>query len=89
VALGAARTTVVMDTLRSAMALAAIGIALGLAAAVAVSRALQTWLFGVGPLDVSTFVGTALLLAVMALLASAVPAARGASVDPVRVLRTE
>jgi predicted permease len=89
VALGASRTTVVVDTLRSAMVLATIGIALGLATAVAASRALQAWLFGVSPLDVATFGGTAVLLALMALLASAIPAARGASVDPVRVLRAE
>jgi putative ABC transport system permease protein len=62
---------------------------LGLGVAFAVSRGLQRWLFEVSPLDASTFAATALLLAVMALLASAIPAARGASVDPVRVLRAE
>jgi putative ABC transport system permease protein len=89
VALGAARSRVVLETLRGGMVLAAGGIALGLAVAVAATRALQTWLFGVGPLDVATFAGTAALLAITALIASAVPAARGASVDPVRVLRAE
>jgi len=89
VALGAARSTVVAETLRGAMVLAVIGIALGLGTAFAVSRGLQRWLFDVSPLDALTFVGTAVLLAVMALLASAIPAARGASVDPVRVLRAE
>jgi putative ABC transport system permease protein len=89
VALGAARSTVVVETLRGAMLLAAAGTLLGLGTAVGVTRALQSWLFGVSPLDVSTFAGTAALLAVMALLASAIPAARGASVDPVRVLRSE
>jgi hypothetical protein len=88
-ALGAARSIVVAETLRGAMALAAIGIVLGLGAAFAISRGLQQWLFDVSPLDASTFAGTALLLAVMALVASAIPAARGASVDPVRVLRSE
>jgi ABC-type antimicrobial peptide transport system permease subunit len=89
VALGAARTTVVAETLRGAMSLAAIGIAIGLGIALAASRVLQRWLFDVSPLDASAFIGTAALLAVMALLASAIPAARGASVDPVRVLRAE
>jgi putative ABC transport system permease protein len=89
VALGAARTTVVAETLRGAMSLAAIGIAIGLGIALAASRGLQRWLFDVSPLDASAFIGTAALLAVMALLASAIPAARGASVDPVRVLRAE
>jgi predicted permease len=89
VALGAGRSTVVLETLRGAMGLAAVGIALGLVTAVLGSRALHTWLFGVSPLDVSTFAGTAALLALMALLASVIPAARGASVDPCRVLRAE
>jgi putative ABC transport system permease protein len=89
VALGAARATVVAETLRGAMSLAAIGIAIGLGIALAASRGLQRWLFDVSPLDASAFIGTAALLAVMALLASAIPAARGASVDPVRVLRAE
>jgi len=89
VALGAARATVVVETLRNAMVLAAAGIVLGLGLAVAVSRALRSSLFGVEPLDVPTLGGTAVLLCVTALLASAVPAARGASVDPCRVLRAE
>jgi predicted permease len=89
VALGAGRATVVVETLRGALTLAAVGIALGLGVAVGVSRVLRTWLFEVTPLDATTFAATAALLALMALLASAIPAARGASVDPVRVLRAE
>jgi putative ABC transport system permease protein len=88
-ALGAGRATVVAETLRGALVLVAAGIAIGLGVAVAVSRVLQSWLFGVAPLDVPTLAGTAVLLGLMALLASAVPAARGASVDPCRVLRAE
>jgi putative ABC transport system permease protein len=88
-ALGASRSRVVIETLRSAMILAVIGIALGLAAAVAATRVLQASLFGVTPIDVSTMAGAAALLAVMALLASSIPAAHGASVDPNRVLRAE
>jgi predicted permease len=88
-ALGAARSRVVAETLRGAMGLAGIGIAVGLGTAFGVSRGLQRWLFEVSPLDASTFAATAFLLAVMAVLASAVPAARGASVDPCRVLRSE
>jgi predicted permease len=89
VALGAARKTVVVQIVRGAMTLAVAGLALGLALAVGVSRALRSSLFGVEPLDASTFVGTALLLVVVALLASAIPAVRGASVDPCRVLRAD
>jgi ABC-type antimicrobial peptide transport system permease subunit len=88
-ALGAARATVVLETLRGALGLVGAGIALGVVVAVAASRALQAWLFGVTPLDATTFAGTVVVLAVMALVASAVPAARGASVDPARVLRAE
>jgi putative ABC transport system permease protein len=89
VALGAGRATVVVETLRGALLLASVGIALGLGVAAGVSRVLQAWLFEVTPLDAATFSATAALLALMALLASAIPAARGASVDPVRVLRAE
>ena len=89
VALGAARSSILADTLRGAMLLAGGGIVLGLVTAVGVTRLLRSWLFGVEPLDASTFLGTGLLLAVMALLASAIPAVRGASVDPVRVLRAD
>lgn len=88
-ALGASRARVVVETLRSAMMVAAAGIVLGLAAAVAVTRVLQASLFGVTPLDASTMAVAAALLAVMALLASSIPAARGASVDPNRMLRAE
>jgi putative ABC transport system permease protein len=89
VALGAARSRVVVETLRGAMVLAGVGIAVGLATTFGVSRGLERWLFEVSPLDTTTFTVAALLLAGMALVASAVPAARGASVDPCRVLRSE
>jgi putative ABC transport system permease protein len=88
-ALGARRSTVVVEVVRGALALTAAGVGLGLIAAFAVTRMLTAWLFTVSPTDPATFAATGLLLAVVALLASSVPAFRAASVDPSSVLRAE
>lgn len=81
-ALGAQRSTVVMEVVRGALFLTASGIVLGLVGAFAVSRLLTSWLFSVSPVDPPTFAATALLLTVMAGVASYVPARRSANVDP-------
>jgi predicted permease len=88
-ALGARRGSVVLSVVRSATILAVVGITIGLGAAFAGTRLLQSWLFEVGTTDPLTFAGTALLLGMTALLATAVPAFRGASVNPSTVLRAE
>lgn len=88
-ALGARRISVVAGVVRSAVRLTAVGVVLGLAAAYAGTRLLAAWLFDVRATDPITFAGTALLLAITALIATAVPAFRGASVDPGSVLRAE
>ena len=88
-ALGASRLTVVREVVAGAMTLSTIGVALGLGAAVALTPLLRRWLFEVSPGDVMTFALTAVLLLVTAAVASAAPAARGASVDPSSVLRAE
>jgi ABC-type antimicrobial peptide transport system permease subunit len=88
-ALGAQKSTVIMEVVRGALLMSAFGIVLGLASAFALTRLLTSWLFSVGPADPATFAATAMLLAAMALLASYVPARRSASVDPVSVLRAE
>jgi ABC-type antimicrobial peptide transport system permease subunit len=88
-ALGAQRTTVILSIVRGALILAAAGIVIGLAAALALTRLLTSWLFGVSPADPTTFAATALVLGVIAVLASSIPACRLASVDPSSVLRAE
>ncbi|HKE88312.1 MAG TPA: ABC transporter permease [Vicinamibacterales bacterium] len=88
-ALGARRMTVVVGVVRSAALLTTTGVAIGLGAAFAGARLLQSWLFEVGSTDPLTFAGTALLLCVTALVATVVPAFRGASIDPTVVLRME
>jgi len=88
-ALGARRITVVLGVVREAAWLTAFGIACGLAGAYAATRLIQQWLFDVGTTDPLTFGGTALLLAITAVVATAVPAFRGASVDPTSALRME
>jgi putative ABC transport system permease protein len=88
-ALGARRVTVVLGVVREAAWLTVCGVAAGLAAAFAATRLIQRWLFDVGTTDPLTFAGTALLLAIVAMLATAVPAFRGASVNPSTVLRSE
>jgi putative ABC transport system permease protein len=88
-ALGAGRSDVLRLVMRRAVALTAIGIAIGLAAAFAVTRMLGSLLFEIDPHDPLTFGGIAALLAVIALAASYVPAFRATRVDPVVALRYE
>jgi putative ABC transport system permease protein len=88
-ALGATRGRVVKLVLGEGSVLAAIGLGLGLIGAYFVGRAMQSMLFGVHALDVTAFGSVALILLASALLACYLPARRAASVEPMRVLRTE
>jgi len=88
-ALGAQRGHVLRLVLGHSVTLTAVGIALGLAGAAAVTRALSALLFGLTPLDATTFTGVALLFAVVATLAALLPAHRATRVDPLVALRNE
>jgi putative ABC transport system permease protein len=89
VALGAQTANVLMMVIRQGLAPVAIGLALGLAGAAALTRLMATLLFGVSATDPATFAGIALLLVSVALLACYVPARRAAKVDPMIALRRE
>ena len=89
VALGASRREIVGLVLRQGMRLAAIGLAGGLVAALALTRLMAGLLYGVRPADPATLAAVALLLAGIALLACYVPARRATAVDPVVALRCE
>ena len=88
-ALGATRNRVLALVVREGTVLAAIGLGLGLIGAYFVGRAMQSMLFGVRALDFSAFSAVAIILLASALLACYLPARRAASVEPMRVLRTE
>jgi predicted permease len=88
-ALGARATDLVTSIVREGLGLAAIGLALGLAGAFALTRFLSTQLFGVAPTDPATFAAVAALLAVVAVAATLAPARRATLVDPVVALRAE
>ena len=69
--------------------LTVIGVAAGVAGAAALSRYLESLLYGLTPLDVTTFVAVVVMFAAVATLASYVPARRATRVDPLVALRTE
>jgi putative ABC transport system permease protein len=88
-ALGAQRKDVLRLVVRQGMFLAFSGIAIGMAAALAVTRVLSSFLYNVKPRDPWTFAGVAVLLGLVALLACYLPARRATRVDPVIALRDE
>jgi predicted permease len=88
-AVGARRGQVVWMILRDSLVLTAAGVAAGVPLAMLVGRALASSLYGVKPLDAATYLLAMMGVAVVAMAASAVPAGRAASVDPMRALRTE
>jgi predicted permease len=87
VALGARSADVLGMVLRQGFTLAVVGIAIGTVAALFVGRLLSRFLFGVAPNDPVAFGGVILVLAVVALVASFVPALRATRVDPMTALR--
>ena len=86
-ALGAQRRDVLAMVLGQGLGLTTIGLIVGLGGALAVTRYLDSLLFGVTPTDATTFVGVPVLLLVVATVASYVPARRAARVDPLVALR--
>ena len=88
-ALGATGPEIVRLVLRQGVVLSAIGIAVGIAGAVAVTRYLEGMLFGLTPLDATTFVAVSFLFSCVAALAAFVPARRARGVDPLLVLRDD
>jgi putative ABC transport system permease protein len=88
-ALGASRRAIVALVLRRGLMLTALGIALGVLTSVAATRAIASLLYGVSRLDALTYLGVAVLLGAVALVAAGVPAWRAARVDPALPLRAE
>jgi putative ABC transport system permease protein len=75
--------------LRQGMLLVLIGLGIGLASAIGLSRLMKTMLFQVEPTDPFTFAGVSLIFAAAALLACYLPARRALRIDPLRALRAE
>jgi putative ABC transport system permease protein len=88
-AIGAQRSDILGMVLRRGLALVAVGIALGGALALALTRLMSTVLFGVGAADPLTFSVVAALLGAVGLLAILVPARRAAQLNPLVALRYE
>jgi putative ABC transport system permease protein len=88
-ALGARYSTVAKMVVREALGVVGVGLALGVAGALALTRVLASLLFEVSPTDPLTFVGVTTVLGAVALLASYLPARRAARVDPIVALRSD
>jgi putative ABC transport system permease protein len=89
IALGAGKTSIFRLVVGQAMTIVAISLAIGLMGAFAVTRLLNSLLFGVGASDPGTFIGIVLLVSAVAFVAAWLPARRATRVDPIIALRTE
>jgi putative ABC transport system permease protein len=88
-ALGAQREDILKLMIRQGVVAALTGVAIGLVAALALTRVMTSLLYGVGAFDWLTFTGVALLLLLIALVASYIPAHRATIIDPMVALRDE
>jgi ABC-type antimicrobial peptide transport system permease subunit len=89
VALGASAGGIVRLVLRQGLTIAILGIALGVAGALALARVTQSLLFGVSPTDPSTYLAVGAVILIVALVACMVPAQRAMRVDPLVAIRNE
>jgi ABC-type antimicrobial peptide transport system permease subunit len=89
IALGARGGDVVRMVMKETMLLVAIGMAIGLGAALATTRLITTLLYELSPNDPATIASAALLMAVAAAFAGYLPARRASRVDPMTALRCE
>jgi len=89
IALGAQREQVLNMVVRGGFQLAAVGVGIGIVAALGSTRYLASLLYGVKPTDPLTFAAVSLLLIAVALLASYLPARQAAKIDPMVALRHE
>jgi putative ABC transport system permease protein len=88
-ALGAQRSDILRLVLRQGLVLTLVGAAFGIGGAAALTRILTSLLFGMSATDPLTFAGVALLLIIVALAASYIPADRAARIDPAAALRAD
>ena len=89
VAIGAQRNDIMQMIFTHSAKLIALGLVIGLAGALVLARSLAAQLFGVSPYDPATYISVLMLLAIVALGASLIPARRACAIDPLRALRTE
>ena len=89
IALGATHRRIANSVVRRGVALALVGVVVGLGAAYWGTRLVATMLYGVAPLDAASFATGAMVLIVTAIAACIVPTRRALAVDPIRAIRAE
>ena len=89
IALGAPNATVLWMVLRESLALLMIGLVVGIPAALAAARLVQSQLFGLSAFDPVTIISAVTMIAVVTLVAAWLPARKAAGVDPLVALRCE
>ena len=87
--MGASRGLVLLEVLRDGLRLAAPGLLVGALLAGGAAAAFRSQLFGLSPLDPTSFLAAGLVLLLLIILASAAPARRASGIDPMEALRSE